>query len=70
MAELIWKVRLVQGSEVERLFPGLRHLDSHLGSFPFMLCDPRQLPSHFELHFLNCKIGTILLLLRGHMRTQ
>lgn len=30
-----------------------------------MLCDPRQLPNHFELHFLNSKIETILLLLRS-----
>ena len=30
-----------------------------------MLWDPRQLPNHFELHFLNSKIGTILLLLRS-----
>ena len=30
-----------------------------------MLWDPRQLPNHFELHFLNSKLGTILLLLRS-----
>lgn len=66
MAELIWKVRLVQWSKAERPFPGAQtHLDLHLGSVPFILCDPRQLLNHFELHFLNSKIGTILLLLRS-----